>query len=278
MLKVIQSGKYCLINLYWVKPTLLPTVQTNVIFFIHSLSVPDGISCTTRASLSDAPPHDLAFGAISVVPAPSHLNTLPPKDTQSQIYTPDGDHKCNLLNANLFLSDTYINYTSDTNLDSTNTCLCITENRKHGNRSGLCKEPIGLQRNNDVCQCGLGIFEREKLLHHTGLFSNELLHASSCMENLGVTLDIRYCDTAKRKSIAPVVKKEPKDIKPGQCTELLGTANSTILVENLLNQFSSPLSASATSEKLVVTGLDHEDTTNLLQVKSGKTCKLQIIN
>jgi hypothetical protein len=98
------------------------------------------------------------------------------------------------------------------------------------------------------------------------------------MENLGVTLDIRYCDTAKRKSIAPVVKKEPKDIKPGQCTELLGTANSTILVENLLNQFSSPLSASATSEKLVVTGLDHEDTTNLLQVKSGKTCKLQIIN
>ena len=208
-----------------------------------------------------------------MVPQPSNLNSLSPKDPQAPICTPDVDDNCNLLNANLFLSDSYINYTSDTNLDGTNTCLCITAGeRKLTNRNTLGKEPIGLQRNNnDVCQCGLGIFEREKLLQHAGLFSNELLHVSSCMENIGVKLDTRYCDTAKRKSTTQLVKKEPvtKDSKCGQSTELLGTSNSTTLVQNLLDQFSSPLSASATSEKLVLTGLDKEDTTSPLQMKSG---------
>lgn len=156
-------------------------------------------------------------------------------------------------------------------MDGTNTCLCITGDRKSTNRQTLGKEPIGFPRNNDVCQCGLGIFEREKLLQHMGLFSNELLHVSSCMENIGIELDTRYCDTAKRKRTSLLVKKEPvtKDSKSVQSTELMGTSNSTILVENLLNQFSSPLSASATSEKLVLTGLDNEDTCSSLLGKSG---------
>ena len=245
--------------------------QTYVSFF-NSFSIPAEPIFPTRASLSDVPAHDLNLGTISV-PQTSHLNILPAKDTHTQICTPENDHRYNLLNANLFLSDSYINYTSDTNLDGTNACSCITSDRKLGHRSVLCKEPMGLHRNNDVCQCGLGIFEREKLLRHTGLFSNELLHVtSSYMKDLGVNLDTRYCETAKRKSTTPVVKKEPvaKDSKCGQSTELLGTSNSTILVENLLDQFSSPLSASATSEKMVVSGLDNEDRTNPLQVKSGK--------
>ena len=157
-------------------------------------------------------------------------------------------------------------------MDGTNACLCITGERKIVNRNTIGKEPIGLQRNNDVCQCGLAIFEREKLRQHTGLFSNDLLQGSSCMENIGVEIDTRYCDTAKRKPTITIVKKEPvtKDSKCGQSTELLGTSNSTILVENLLDQFSSPLSASATSEKLVLTGLDNDDT-RPLERRSGKT-------
>ena len=163
-----------------------------------------------------------------------------------------------------------MNYASDTNMDGTNTCLCITGERKYMNRQTIGKEPIGFTRNNDVCQCGLGIFEREKLRQHTGLFSNELLHVSSCMENIGVELDKRYCDTAKRKKIALLVKKEPvtKDSKSAQSAELMGTSNSTILVENLLNQFSSPLSASATSEKLF-TGLNNEYSCSSLLARSG---------
>ena len=173
-----------------------------------------------------------------------------------------------------------MNYASDTNMDGTNACLCITGERKLMNRQALGKEPIGFPRNNDVCQCGLGIFEREKLRQHTGLFSNELLHVSSCMDNIGVELDTRYCDTAKRKRTPLLVKKEPitKDLKSSQSAELMGTSNSTILVENLLNQFSSPLSASATSEKLVLTGLDNEDTCSSLLRKSGMIigCSLQV--
>ena len=166
-------------------------------------------------------------------------------------------------------------------MDGTNTCLCITGDRKPTNRHlTLGKEPMGLPRNNDVCQCGLGIFEREKLREHTGLFSDELLHVNSCMETIGVTLDQRYCDTAKRRTTAPAIKKEvvSKDVKPAQTTELLGTSNSTILVENLIDQFSTPLSAAATSERLGTTNVESEDTGSPLQTKSGKATDLKIMN
>lgn len=158
-------------------------------------------------------------------------------------------------------------------MDGTNACLCISGERKLVNRLHILgKEPVGFPRNIDVCQCGLWIFEREKLRQHTGLFSSEQHHVNSCMENIGVTLDTRYCDTAKRKLKPCPVKKEAmtKDSKLGQPTELLGTSNSTILVENLLDQFSSPLSASATSEKLGITNVGSEDTGGPLQMKPGK--------
>ncbi|CAB4029347.1 mediator of RNA polymerase II transcription subunit 13-like, partial [Paramuricea clavata] len=224
----------------------------------------------TRTSLSDLLAPDLGSGTISGSQT-SNLNAFSPKDSQGAKCATDSDHNSNLLNANLFLSDSYINYTSDTNLDGTNACLCITGERKIVSRNTIGKEPIGLQRNNDVCQCGLAIFEREKLRQHTGLFSNDLLQGSSCMENIGVEIDTRYCDTAKRKPTITLVKKEPvtKDSKCGQSTEVLGTSNSTVLVENLLDQFSSPLSASATSEKLVLTGLDNDDTRRPLERRSA---------
>ena len=227
----------------------------------------------TRLSLSSIPTPDIGSGAIAISRSSSQ-NVLSPTDasncTQGPKSVPECEKDCNLLNANLFLSDSYINYTSDMNLDGTNVCMCISGERRVLNRQTMGKEPMGFPRNNDVCQCGLGIFEREKLLQHTGLFSKELLHVNSCMENIGVELDTRYCDTAKRKST--LVKKEPitKDSKSGQCAELLGTSNSSILVENLLDQFSSPLAASATSERLLGISVDNADNASTLLMKSGK--------
>ncbi|XP_028400914.1 mediator of RNA polymerase II transcription subunit 13-like isoform X2 [Dendronephthya gigantea] len=234
-------------------------------------------STKARTSLSDITAPILGSGTITTTfnSQSSKMDTMSPHDPQTSQTRPiydtfdAGEHDSNaMLHANLFLSDSYVNYNSDTNLDGTNACLCITGERK---RPTLSKEPIGFLRNNDVCQCGLGIFEREKLRQHTGLFSSELLYVSSCMENMGVTLDTRYCDTTKRKRAALHLKKESviKDLKPVQSTELLGTSNSTVLVDNLLDQFSSPLPASATSGKLGMTGLDGDNTGSPLQMKSA---------
>ena len=248
---------------------------TNITFYSNLYC---HVSRKTRTSLSDITAPILGSGTISATlnSQSSKMDTMSPNDPQASQARPiydtldAGEHDSNnILHANLFLCDSFVNYNSDTNLDGTNACLCITGERK---RHTLSKEPIGFLRNNDVCQCGLGIFEREKLRQHTGLFSSELLYVSSCMENMGVTLDARYCDTSKRKRAALHLKKESviKDLKPVQSSELLGTSNSTVLVDNLLDQFSSPLSASATFGKLGMTGLGSDDTGSPLQMRSGK--------
>lgn len=185
-----------------------------------------------------------------------------PGDTTSVKFLPEIDQNSNLLNANLFLSDSYVNYTSDRNLDDTNACSCTSSECKLNNR---------LYVDNDICVCGLRLFEKERLRSHTGLFSSESCGLNSCIDDIGVNLDIRYCDMAKRKEVPVLVKKEEsaKVSKSVQSAELLGTCNSTCLVENLLDQFSSPLCASDTADKLYFTPSDNVDTTKVLPMKTG---------
>lgn len=193
-------------------------------------------------------------------------------------YTPLGDKNCNLLNANLFLSDSYINYLSDRSLDCTNACLCHVGDRKLALRHlSLVKEPIGYARNIGVCSCGLWTFEMEKLKEHEGLFFADIQSVSRSMDDLGVTLDERYLDKGSKNSASDAVKKDlPKkefdDVKCRESADLLGTSNSACLVECLLDQFSSPLSAAATSKKLSLTDVNSEETDKPRWLKSGKTC------
>lgn len=197
-------------------------------------------------------------------------------------YTPLGEKGCNLLNANLLLSDSYINYLSDRSLDCTNACVCQPTDRKFAVRHlSMGKEPIGFTRGPrsiDVCSCGLRTFEGEKLQEHGGLFSADIRDVGSCMDDLGVAVDERYFDKGTTTTNScPVekkiqVKKElPEDIKPCESADSHSASNSAAVMEYLLDQFSSPLSAAATSEKITMTEVGDKDEDSPLCRKSGGT-------
>lgn len=193
-------------------------------------------------------------------------------------YTPLGEKGCNLLNANLLLSDSYINYLSDRSLDCTDACVCQPTDRKFAVRHlSMGKEPFGYTRGIDVCSCGLRTFEGEKLREHGGLFSADIRDVGSCMNDLGVAVDERYFDKGTTTTVdsCPVekktqVKKElSEDVKPCESADTRSSGNSAAVVEYLLDQFSSPLSAAATSERIALTEVGDKDEDSPLCRKSG---------